>query len=226
MRQEHHPQAVSHAIGLDSTRQFALLLAEPGHQLAEEAEPEEHHADDQHGLHQAHQQGHVGADGEAQHHRHRAGHEADQEEQRAGQPEEEHRLPPEAELEPDREQVEHADRNPRPGELRRPGRARIERHRRRGEPEAVGRRDHHHEAMPVGAHRDVGHHLAAVGLHGVQVGDPDAEEPAAERVVDRGDERLLVLPLLGPGDDVRAALPGSAPRRAGMSSGLYCRSAG
>ena len=34
----------------------------------------------------------------------------------------------------------------------------------------------------------------------------DAEQPAAERVVDPADERLLVLALLGAGDDVGPAL--------------------
>src|SRR4029077_1525223 len=36
----------------------------------------------------------------------------------------------------------------------------------------------------------------------VQVGDPDAEQPTAQAVVDPGDEALLVMALFGAGDDV------------------------
>ena len=74
------------------------------------------------------------------------------------------------------------------------------------EPVAVRRGDHDHVAMPVGPQRHAGHHLAAVRLDRVEIGDPDPEEPAAESVVDPGDERLLVLALLGAGDDVGAAV--------------------
>jgi hypothetical protein len=60
--------------------------------------------------------------------------------------------------------------------------------------------------VPVGPERDVVHHLATIGLDRVEVGDPDPEEPAAERVVHPRDERLLVLALLGARHDVRAPL--------------------
>ena len=65
-----------------------------------------------------------------------------------------------------------------------------------------------------GPERDAVHDLAAVGLDRVEIGDPDPEQPAAEPVVDAGDERLLVLSLLGAGDDVRPVVQ-DRPHQAG-----------
>src|SRR5207302_54351 len=59
-----------------------------------------------------------------------------------------------------------------------------------------------HEAMPIGPGREAVHHLAPVRLDRVQVGDPDAEQPTAQPVVDPGHEAFLVMSLLGTGDDV------------------------
>ena len=77
-------------------------------------------------------------------------------------------------------------------------------HRQGRQPESIGGRDDHHVAVPIGSERNAEHHFAPVGFDGVEVGDRDPEEPAAESVVDRRDERLLVLSLLRAGDDVRA----------------------
>src|SRR5438876_859771 len=78
----------------------------------------------------------------------------------------------------------------------------MQRHGALGEPEALGRRDHDHEAVPVGPRRHGLHHLAAVGLHGVQVRHAHAEQPATQAVVDPRHEALLVTALLRSRDDV------------------------
>ena len=80
---------------------------------------------------------------------------------------------------------------------------RIQRHRPLGEPEPLGRREHDHVAVPVGAARQGLHHFAPIRLHGVQVRHRDSEEPATQPVVDPRDEALFVVPLLGAGHEVR-----------------------
>src|SRR5207249_6007485 len=107
-----------------------------------------------------------------------SGEQADAEEGGPDEPEEQHRLPAEAQLEPDRQEVEAADWNPLPGELRDAGAAGVERHRTRGEPPAVRRGDDDHVAVPVGTERHAGHDLPAPRLDRVEVLDLHAEEPA------------------------------------------------
>src|SRR3989440_72012 len=81
----------------------------------------------------------------------------------------------------------------------------MQRHGALGKPEALSRRDHDHEAVPVGPRRHGLHHLAAVGLHGVQVRHAHAEQPATQAVVYPRHEALLVTALLRSRDDVGLA---------------------
>src|SRR5690606_14988706 len=70
------------------------------------------------------------------------------------------------------------------------------------EPARMGQDDE--ESMPVVAEEDLVQDLAAERLHRVEVADRDAEEPAAQPVVDPGNGALLVAPDLASRDDVPA----------------------
>jgi len=83
----------------------------------------------------------------------------------------------------------------------------------RHKPKAVRRRDDDHEPVPVGAEGNVGHDLAPIRLHRIEVGNPNAEQGPAQPVVDGGHERLLVLPLLGAGHDVGPTLQNGPHQR-------------
>src|SRR6476661_3275755 len=96
----------------EGARDAAVLLAEPRYQLTDEPEAEERDAGDHHRLDQVEERTETDAVAEAQDQRHNAGQKAQAEQRGAENTEEEHRLAAEAELEPHREEVEHADRNP------------------------------------------------------------------------------------------------------------------
>ena len=141
----------------------------------------------------------------AQIQRHEANDQAHREEHRPDHAEKQHRFAREADLEPDGHQIEHAHRNASDPEFRATRAPRMHRHRPLGEAEPLRGGDHHHEAMPIGSHRHDVHDLAAIRLHGVQVLHPHAEQPTAQRVVNPRNEALVILPLLGAGDDVGLA---------------------
>src|SRR6267378_8532633 len=183
------------------------LLAHPRDHLAHEPESEERDARDHEHHDQIEQRPEADVwRSEPQVERHRADEETEREQERAGHTEEQHRLAAEAQLKPDRQEIEHSDRYARQAELRLPRPPGMERHRALGEAEPLCRRDHDHEAVPVGPGRQGVHHLAAVRLHRVEVGDPYTEEPAAHQVVDARDETLLVVSLLRARHDVGAVL--------------------
>src|SRR5688500_4888026 len=90
---------------LERTGDLAILLAQAGDELAHEAESEEHDAADHHRLDEVQQRAKADAEPEAEHEREDTRQEADQEEQRADDAEEQHRLAAEAHLEPHGEQI-------------------------------------------------------------------------------------------------------------------------
>src|SRR5213594_1731118 len=73
--------------------------------------------------------------------------EAQKDQHRSRDPEEQHRLATEPQLEPDGDEVEHAHWDAADPELRLPRPPRLKRDRTLGDPEAFCRSDDHHEAM-------------------------------------------------------------------------------
>src|SRR5262249_11352708 len=132
---------------------------------------------------------------------------------------EKHGLPAEAKLKPYGHEIEHTDGDSSPGELGDACLSRVQWNRLRSEPEPGGGGDDDHEAMPIRAQRHVSDHLAPVRLHRVEIGYRDAKQRATQPIIDSGDERLVVLALLGTGDDVGPALenrsyqPGNVVRK-------------
>src|SRR3989441_97399 len=189
--------------------QVVHLALEPPHlfphareHLSDEAEPEQHQPREHEQQHEIEERPvallkHVALDQGVDAHQ-----ETEEDQHRPRHPEEQHRLAAEPQLEPDGDEVQHAHRDPPDPELGLSRPSRLKRDGPLGQPEALRGGDDHHEAMPVRAPRQTVHHLAPVRLYRVQVGDPDAEQPAAQPVVHPRDEPFLVVALLCAGDHV------------------------
>src|SRR5256884_565268 len=182
--------------------QRADLLAQPREHLAHEPEHQEHQPGESEQQHQIEKRPVALLEHETLDQRVDGDQEAEEDQHGPGHAEEQHRLAPEAELEPHGEKVQYPDGNATDPELRLPRPARQERHWPLGEAEALGRGDHHHEAMPVGRGGRAVHPSPPIRLDRVQIGDPDAEQPAAQPVVHPRDEPFLVVALLRAGDHV------------------------
>src|SRR6476620_9575566 len=159
----------------ESARNLTALLPHPRDHLAEKTKPEEHDAADDHRLDQVEERPQPNAVTEAQNQGDDPGQQADDEEDRTAHPEEEHGLSTKPQLKPDRDEVEEADGNSPPVELRGAGTARVQRNRKRRQPVAVRRGDDHHIAMPVRPQRDAEHDLPTIRLDRVEVAHPNAE---------------------------------------------------
>src|SRR5947207_2228766 len=182
--------------------QRADLLAQPREHLAHEPEHQEHQPGESEQQHQIEKRPVALLEHETLDQRVDGDQEAEEDQHGPGHAEEQHRLAPEAELEPHGEKVQYPDGNATDPELRLPRPARQERHWPLGEAEALGRGDHPHEAMPVGPGGEAVHHFPPIRLDRVQIGDPDAEQPAAQPVVHPRDEPFLVVALLRADDHV------------------------
>src|SRR6266700_1373397 len=183
--------------------QSAHLLPHAGDHFSHEPEAEQRHERDHKHHDQIEQRPEPDPEHVALDQRDHAHEEAEEEQDRARHAEEQHRLAPEPQLEPHGQEVEHPHGDAADPELRLPRPPGVQRDGPLLEAEALRRRDHDHEAVPVRARGERVHDLAPVGFHRVEIGDPDAEQPAAQRVVDPGNEALLVVSLLRPRHDVR-----------------------
>src|SRR6185437_454606 len=137
---------------LDPSPQFGDLGALRGHELGQEAGRKKHAAEQEANFDEREQRPESNAGDDAIQHRYDAGQHANKKQSRAKYTEEQQRLAREAQLEPDSEHVQDADRNPAETELGFSRHARIQRDRSLANSEAAMRRDNNHVAMPVGAH--------------------------------------------------------------------------
>src|SRR5262245_6282934 len=109
--------------------QRANLLPLPRHQLSHESEAEENQPGDDEQQHEVEECPVALLEDVTLDHLVHAHYEAEEHEQGPGDAEEQHRLAAEAHLEPHREEIERADRNPTDPELRLARLARMQRHR-------------------------------------------------------------------------------------------------
>src|SRR5215208_4215555 len=189
---------------VNASPQLAHLGALTGDLLAQQSGGEHEEAEDHAGLDDGPDPALTDALEPEPAERQHPGQDAEEADERAEHPEQQQRLLAEAQLEPHRQHVEHADRNAVPGgELRLAGVPRVERDRDLVDLISLRMREHDHVAVPVRAHGELVHDLAPVRLDGVQILHPHVEQRAAQPVVDVRNERLLVDAFFEPRDHVR-----------------------
>src|SRR5437016_14067463 len=116
------------------------LLPHPRHHLSEKAEHEQREASDDEQDDQVEERAIAAQEDEALDERVDTHRDAEQDGHRPRHAEEQHRLAPEAQLEPAGQEIEHADGNPPDPELRLATAAREQRYRPYGDPEPLGAR--------------------------------------------------------------------------------------
>src|SRR5438477_10385944 len=129
------------------------LLPHPRHHLSQKAEHEQREARDDEQDDQVQERAIAAQEDEALDERVDTHADAEQDGDRPRHPEEQHRLAPEAQLEPDGEEIEHPHRNPPDPELRLARVAGEQRYGPLSDPEAFGGRERPPVAGPVGAAR-------------------------------------------------------------------------